>query len=92
MRAYEKHGVAGLPVTRTQTYGDLRREWLVVACRQAGMRLRDPGTLERALADLIEHRETTISLLAARDALDRMIGDIQAEIDPRCRGKVTPAG
>ena len=55
------------------------------------MRLSDPRAIERALADLIERRETKVLLVADRTLLDRMIGDLQAEIYLRHRGKARAA-
>jgi hypothetical protein len=47
------------------------------------MLLRNPRTLEVALCDLIERRQTAFSL-ADRTLLDRMIGDLENEISLRC--------
>lgn len=57
----------------------------MVPPREVDMLLNEPRTLERALADLIEHRKIAV-LLADREFLDRMIGDLEAEINLRRRG------
>ena len=44
------------------------------------MLLRNPRTLEVALSDLIERRQTNALLIDERTLLDRMIDDLETEV------------